>query len=71
MKSLCILPFPTAPPAPFAQRAPPPAPYVLERATTETAVEVPHKSTGRKIAEALRNKGLSEDLTIIAISTLP
>lgn len=46
-------------------------PQVLEHASAEHAVEVPHKSTGQKIAEVLRDKGLSEETTIIAISTLP
>jgi len=46
-------------------------PQVLERASAEHAVEMPHKSTGQKIAEVLRDKGLSEEATIIAISTLP
>ncbi|MDD3441619.1 MAG: hypothetical protein PHU50_09210, partial [Kiritimatiellae bacterium] len=48
-----------------------PEPFILERASAETAVVVPHKSTGRKIAEALRDRGVSADLTIAAISTLP
>lgn len=48
-----------------------PEPFILERASAETAVEIPHKSTGRKIAEALRERGVSADLTIAAISTLP
>ena len=46
-------------------------PYVLERATADTVVKVPHKSTGQKIAETLRKQGMSKDLTIAAISTLP
>ncbi len=48
-----------------------PEPRVVERASAETAVEVPHKSTGQKIAETLREKGLSKDAAIVAISTLP
>ena len=44
---------------------------VVERASAETAVEVAHKSTGQKIAEKLREKGLSKDAAIVAISTLP
>ncbi|MGD9782515.1 MAG: COG2426 family protein [Kiritimatiellia bacterium] len=44
---------------------------ILERASAETAVEVPHKSAGQKIAENLREKGLSKDAAIVAISTLP
>lgn len=64
-----------------AQDAPPPAiaeesaemaslePFVLERATT--AEPVAHRSTGQKIAEKLREKGLSEDATIVLISMLP
>ena len=48
-----------------------PSPFILERASAENAVKIPHKSTGQKIAEALRNKGLSEDAAIVAISTLP
>jgi len=46
-------------------------PSVIERADAAHAEEVPHKSTGQKIAEVLRGKGLSEEATIIAISTLP
>ncbi len=42
-----------------------------ERATVEDAVEVPHKSTGQKVAEYLREHGASKTATIIAISTLP
>ena len=48
-----------------------PGPSVLERASAESAVEVPHTSTGQKIADALREKGLSKDAAIVAISTLP
>ena len=48
-----------------------PSPFILERASAENAVKIPHKSTGQKIAEALRKKGLSEDAAIVAISTLP
>ena len=46
-------------------------PVIIERATTDSAVEVAHKTTGRKIAEKLRAKGFSENFTIVAISTLP
>ena len=46
-------------------------PQVLERASAATAVAAPHKSTGQKIADALRKKGLSKDAAIVAISTLP
>jgi uncharacterized membrane protein len=46
-------------------------PQVVERASAETAVAIPHKSTGEKIADALREKGLSKTTTIVAISTLP
>ena len=46
-------------------------PKILERASAATAVEVPHKSPGEKIAEKLREKGLSKDAAIVAISTLP
>lgn len=45
--------------------------FILERAAAETAVELPHRSTGQKIADALREKGLSKDAAIAAISTLP
>lgn len=48
-----------------------PEPLILERASAENAVEVPHKSTGQKVAEFLRGKGLSKDAAIVAISTLP
>ena len=46
-------------------------PQVLERASADHAVPVHHKSTGEKVAEALREKGLSKTATIVAISTLP
>jgi uncharacterized membrane protein len=51
-------------------------PVVLERATAEGAVEVPHKGTGQRIGEAVAgflhdDLGLSYDLAIAAISTLP
>ncbi|MGD9612342.1 MAG: COG2426 family protein [Kiritimatiellia bacterium] len=61
----------------FAAPAPPPPdvlnpePWILERASAESAVAVPHASTGRKIAELLREKGFSADAAIAAISTLP
>ena len=48
-----------------------PEPVILARASAENAVEVPRKSTGEKIAEILREKGLSKDAAIVAISTLP
>lgn len=46
-------------------------PQVVERAAAETSVEVPHESTGQKLANALREKGFSVDAAIVAISTLP
>ena len=46
-------------------------PIILERATAEHATEVPHLSTGQKIADFLQEKGLSKDAVIVAISTLP
>jgi uncharacterized membrane protein len=46
-------------------------PVIIARASAETAVPVHHKSTGEKVAESLREKGLSKTTTIIAISTLP
>ena len=58
-------------PAPLNPDTLAPEPSVLERASADRAVEVPHKSTGQKIAEHLRAKGLSEDAAIAAISTLP
>ena len=61
----------TLPPLAPAQPSLNPEPSVLERASAATAVEVPHRSTGQKIAEALREKGLSKDAVIVAISTLP
>ena len=50
--------------------AAPPGPdaVIVERATAESAVPVHHKSTGEKIAEQLRAKGVSENATIVAIS---
>ena len=48
-----------------------PEPSVLERASAENAVEVAHASTGQKIADVLREKGLSKGAAIVAISTLP
>ena len=44
---------------------------VVERASAATAVEIAHASSGQKIADALREKGLSKDAVIVAISTLP
>ncbi len=46
-------------------------PTLIERASTEAASAVHHKSTGEKIAEKLRARGVSENVTIVAISTLP
>ena len=51
-------------------------PSILERATAEGAVEVPHKGTGERIGEAVAgflhdDLGLSYDFAIAAISTLP
>ena len=54
-----------------ASAAPEAVPEVVERASAENAVTVPPKSTGQKIAEKLREQGLSKDAAIIAISTLP
>lgn len=48
-----------------------PEPSILERASVENAIVIPHASTGQKIAEILREKGLSKDAAIVAISTLP
>ncbi len=48
-----------------------PEPSILERASADRAVEVDRKSTGQKIADALREKGLSKDAAVVAISTLP
>ena len=48
-----------------------PESFILERANAESAVAVPYKSTGQKIADALREKGLSQDAAIVTISTLP
>ena len=60
-----------APAAVRAQDAAPDAgPVVLERAEVPAAPAA-HKSTGQKIAESLREKGLSENLTITLISLLP
>ena len=50
--------------------APAAGPVVLERAEVPAAPAA-HKSTGQKIAERLREKGLSENLTITLISLLP
>lgn len=55
-------------PAPAAADS---VPVVVERARADTAVAVAPKSTGQKIAEKLRKKGLSKDAAIVAISTLP
>lgn len=74
MKSLCavfalclsLARLSSAAPAPLN-----PEPLILERASVASAVEVPHKSTGQKIAELLGEKGLSKDAIIVAISTLP
>ena len=67
MKRLCALAVALLPVLACAV----PEPAILERASAESAVEVPHESTGRKIAEALREKGFSADAAIAAISTLP
>jgi len=48
-----------------------PESFILERANAESAVAVPHRSTGQKIAEKLQSKGLAPDTAIVAISTLP
>lgn len=48
----------------------PSGPLVVERAEVPAAPAA-HKSTGQKIAERLREKGLSENLTITLISLLP
>jgi uncharacterized membrane protein len=48
----------------------PAGPLVVERAEVPNAPAA-HKSTGQKIAESLRAKGLSENLTITLISLLP
>ena len=48
-----------------------PEPLILERASAESTVEIAHASSGQKIADALREKGLSKDAVIVAISTLP
>ena len=55
---------PDAPPAPDV------LPVVVERATTPDA-PAPHQTTGQKIADALRARGLSENATITLISLLP
>ena len=55
----------------FAPANPPPPLPVVERASADHAVEVPHKKTGQKIAEYLTAKGLSRDVVVVAISTLP
>ncbi|NLB64946.1 MAG: small multi-drug export protein [Lentisphaerae bacterium] len=48
------------------------AALVLPAAAAEPADETAgHKSTGQKIAEALREHGASKNFTIVAISTLP
>ena len=77
MKRLLALAFGLIPALVFAvpetvNREPPNLePAVLERASAAAAVEVPHESTGQKLAEALREKGFSVDAAIVAISTLP
>ncbi len=48
-----------------------PKPQIVERASAEHATQVPHISTGQKIANILQEKGLSKDAVIVAISTLP
>ena len=71
---LFALVFPAVSPATSADllpAAPDAEPSILERATAESAVPVHHASTGEKIAEYLRGKGLSTDAAIVAISTLP
>lgn len=51
--------------------APGPEAVIVERATAGNAVAVHRKSAGEKIAARLRAKGVSENATIVAISTLP
>lgn len=50
-----------------------PAPaFADEPATADAAeAEAPHASTGQRIADALRQRGLSEDATITLVSLLP
>ena len=57
-------PPPNTPPAPDV------LPIVVERATTPDA-PAPAQTTGQKIADALRARGLSENTTITLISLLP
>ena len=77
MKRLLALAFGLIPALVFAvpetvNREPPNLePAVLERASAAAAVEVPHESTGQKLAGILREKGFSIDAAIVAISTLP
>ncbi len=73
MKSLLAVCAGLLPALVFAAPAPlDPEPVVLERASAATAVEVPHPSTGQKIAGFLHDDlGLSYDFAIAAISTLP
>ena len=65
---ICVALSAVAQPAPLLVEG---VPVVAERATAEAAVPVHHASTGEKIAEYLRGKGLSKDAVIVAISTLP
>ena len=68
---LCLPGFILAvPPSPNADTLNP-EPLILERATAATAVAVPHKSIGQRIADKLQAKGLSRNMAIVAISTLP
>ncbi len=46
-----------------------PAPAFAEEPAAEA--EAPHASTGQRIADALRQRGLSEDATITLVSLLP
>lgn len=48
-----------------------PEPPIVGRPTAETAVEAPPRSTGRKLADYLRGRGVSKPATIVAISVLP
>ncbi|HOU20709.1 MAG TPA: small multi-drug export protein [Kiritimatiellia bacterium] len=60
-----------AAPAPLNPDSLDPEPAILERASADRAVAVPHRSTGQKIADQLRQMGVSKDGVIVAISTLP